>query len=306
MLASFAMDQFETQARRAVALVLVSAFLNSFGGLILRSVEQATEWQIVFFRAVSLSLALSVLIYWRRSAPGDRKPRRAGFWELVCGILFCNMQTLFIISLSNTTVANTTFTLSAAPIVTVFLARLALGEATSRGTWIVLLIGLLGVSLMVTDGLATGNILGDLAALGAMLSFVGFVVTLRIRRDVDMMPSLLIGGVLASLVSFGAVRGALGVPLHDLMLCLFWGGILSSVVLACFTVEARHLKGGVLTVLGLLATAKLPRVKPDPFYDKRFSAEQFGLAVRCRDRDVSELDALMRGHGAVEVELVER
>lgn len=246
------MDQLETQARRAVSLVLFSAVLNSFGGLILRSLDEASEWQIVFFRAVSLSVALSILFYVRRSAEGSRGLRGVGFWEIVCGVLFCNMQTLFIISLSHTTVANTTFTLSAAPIVTAVLARLALGEATSRGTWTVLLIGLLGVGLMVTDGLATGNIVGDLAALGAMLSFVGFVVTLRVRREVDMMPSLLIGGVLASLVSFGALRGDLGAPPKDILMCLFWGGMLSSVVLACFMMAARHLKGGVLTVLHML------------------------------------------------------
>jgi hypothetical protein len=70
--------------------------------------------------------------------------------------------------------------------------------------------------------------------------------------------------------------------------------------------ELTILFGGVLTVLGLFAVGRLPKVKLDAVYDKRFSAEDFGLAVRCRDRDVSELDALLRDHGAVEVRLVER
>ena len=70
--------------------------------------------------------------------------------------------------------------------------------------------------------------------------------------------------------------------------------------------ELTILFGGLMTVLGLFLIGKLPRLKLDDCYDKRFSAEDFGLAIRCRDRDVSEIDALLRAAGAVEVELVER
>jgi Alternative complex III, ActD subunit len=69
--------------------------------------------------------------------------------------------------------------------------------------------------------------------------------------------------------------------------------------------ELTILFGGVLTALGLFAVARLPRFRLDKTYDKRFSAEDFGLVVRCRERDVSEIDALMREHHAKEVNLVE-
>jgi hypothetical protein len=69
--------------------------------------------------------------------------------------------------------------------------------------------------------------------------------------------------------------------------------------------ELTILFGSLLTVLGLLRVAGLPSARPDPVYSARFSAEDFGVAVRCRDRDVVEIDALLRGHGAREVSLVE-
>ena len=237
------------QARRAIVLVLLSGFLNSFGGLILRSIEEASEWQIVFLRTGSFSIALFVYLFWGRSSGGIRSLRNVGLWGLICALFFCNMQTMFIISLSNTTVANTAFILSAAPIVTAFVARLVLGEVIRPGTWIILFIAAGGVGLMVAEGLATGSVLGDLAAVGCMLSLAGFVVTLRAKREVDMLPALVLGGLLASFVSFGAIGGDASVPARDLLLCLFWGAILSSVVLAFFTMAARHLKGAVVTVL---------------------------------------------------------
>ena len=69
--------------------------------------------------------------------------------------------------------------------------------------------------------------------------------------------------------------------------------------------ELTILFGGLLTALGLFLVGGLPATRLDSVYDARFSAEDFGVAVRCRDRDVSEIDALLRSHGAREVTLVE-
>ena len=69
--------------------------------------------------------------------------------------------------------------------------------------------------------------------------------------------------------------------------------------------ELTILFGGLMTALGLFIHAGLPRFKLDKNYSARFSAEEFGLVVTCRERDLSEIDALMRDHHATEVSLVE-
>ncbi|MEE8580430.1 MAG: quinol:electron acceptor oxidoreductase subunit ActD, partial [Myxococcota bacterium] len=68
--------------------------------------------------------------------------------------------------------------------------------------------------------------------------------------------------------------------------------------------ELTILFGGLLTALGLFIVGRLPRFTRDAAYSARFSAEDFGVAVRCPERDVAEVDGLMRAHGAVEVNLV--
>jgi hypothetical protein len=69
--------------------------------------------------------------------------------------------------------------------------------------------------------------------------------------------------------------------------------------------ELTILFGGVLTVLGLFVVARIPRIRLDKAYSARFSGEEFGLAVRCKERDVAEIDGLLRDHHATEVSLVE-
>jgi hypothetical protein len=72
--------------------------------------------------------------------------------------------------------------------------------------------------------------------------------------------------------------------------------------------ELTILFGGLATLLGLLIVGKLPYGsfgKSDKAYSARFSAEEFGLVVECKDRDVAEVDAMLRKHGAKEVTLVD-
>jgi hypothetical protein len=72
--------------------------------------------------------------------------------------------------------------------------------------------------------------------------------------------------------------------------------------------ELTVLFGGLATLLGLLVVGRLPYGrfgKPDKAYSPRFSAEDFGLVVECPERDVAEVEALLRSHHAVEVNLVE-
>jgi len=69
--------------------------------------------------------------------------------------------------------------------------------------------------------------------------------------------------------------------------------------------ELTILFGGLMTALGLFVVGGLPRFTRDKAYSPRFSSEELGVAVRCRDRDVSEVDALLRSHGAEEVTLVD-
>jgi hypothetical protein len=68
--------------------------------------------------------------------------------------------------------------------------------------------------------------------------------------------------------------------------------------------ELTILFGGIFTLLGLLAVGRLPSVRLGTGYSARFSAEEFGLVVEVPERDVAEVDGLLRTNAAKEVTLV--
>jgi hypothetical protein len=69
--------------------------------------------------------------------------------------------------------------------------------------------------------------------------------------------------------------------------------------------ELTILLGGFFTLFGLLIIGGLYPKSLDEHYDARFSAEDFGVVVRCDERDVAEVEQLMRSESAKEVSLVE-
>jgi hypothetical protein len=69
--------------------------------------------------------------------------------------------------------------------------------------------------------------------------------------------------------------------------------------------ELTILFGGILTLIGLLLVGRLYPRPLDRAYSARFSGEEFGVAVRCGDRDVAEIDALLRAQSAKEVTLLD-
>jgi hypothetical protein len=69
--------------------------------------------------------------------------------------------------------------------------------------------------------------------------------------------------------------------------------------------ELTILLGGLATFLGLMIVGRLAPKRLDAAYDKRFSAEEFGVAVHCEARDVEEIDSLMRQHTAKEVTVID-
>ena len=72
-----------------------------------------------------------------------------------------------------------------------------------------------------------------------------------------------------------------------------------------WSIPASFLFGGLLTALGLFVFGGLYPRKLDAVYSPRFSAEEFGIVVECRPRDVGEIDDFLRDMGAKEVNLVE-
>ena len=238
--------------RLALLLVIASGLANSLNGLIVRKMDSAGDWQIVFWRSLFLGMALCIVFAAQHGLRVGGAVRELRPWALLGSVAIATVNTSFILALTHTTVANAMFTLSASPFLTALLGWLVLRERVERGVWAGMAIALAGVGVMLWDGLGAGTLLGNGFALLAAFSFASFVVVLRKGRTVNMLPVVIIGIFLATLNAALMSGWDLAISLHDAGLLFVWGAVISGAVHAIFTWSSRYVPGAELTLLILI------------------------------------------------------
>jgi drug/metabolite transporter (DMT)-like permease len=148
--------------------------------------------------------------------------------------------------------------LSAIPFITAGLARVFLKERLERATLATMAVAAAGIFVMVAEGFGIGSVYGNAMALLTAVGFSSFAVIVRRNRQVDMLPTLLVSGAVVALVSLLARLDDLGISLHDLLLCILWGGVMSGLANWTFIIASRHLVAAEVTLFMLLEFALGP------------------------------------------------
>ena len=137
---------------KGVLLLAGAALCWSLGGILIRLVE-ASDWTIVFWRSLFMSLTLlTVLAIWtggRLAAPF----RAAGWKGMLSGAFMACAFICFVLSITRTTVANTLVTMSIMPFVAAILAWAMLKEPIRPRTWAAMALAALGLVVMFADSL---------------------------------------------------------------------------------------------------------------------------------------------------------
>ena len=236
----------------AITLVLASSVFNSINGLLLRSIEQASPWQIIAIRSGALAVALIgvFLVQQRREVFSAMRGLRP--WSLLGALMLGITNTAVVWSMTYTTIANTMFILSAIPFFTALLGWIFLSERVNPGLWAAMLAALAGIGVMLADGLGGGTLFGNALAVLAAFTFSCFVVVLRHGRHLNMLPIVILGSLMASGFSSAMAGFDLAVPARDFAIAFAWGGILSCVVHVLFVFGSRYIQGAELTLVVLL------------------------------------------------------
>ncbi len=239
--------------RKLSILLLITGSVGiSFGGLIMRNINNADPWQIAFYRALAFLFSITLILFHRYRFAIAKNIKKTGYPGMTGGFFLMLANLLFIQSFANTSVANTLFTLSSIPFITAILAFIFLKEKISLRTIIIMIFAFMGIFIMIKDGLETGGFYGNIIALSCAFSFSTFVIIIRKYKSIDMMPTSLISSVLLLTVSFVISLGNINIPIQDILLCFLWGGVLSGFVNSVFIFSTRFLFASEVTFFMLL------------------------------------------------------
>ena len=186
---------------QGVLLVLMAGVFWSTMGLGIRNIDEANVWQILFYRSTSLSIFLFVLISFRSRFKPIKTIKRSGIAGVVGGFALVVAFSGGIYSIQTTTVANASFLFASAPFFAAILGWLILRESVRHSTWIATIVAMVGIAVMVIDGISIGQMVGNVSALAAALGFAIFTIALRWKKLEDMLPAVFLAGIFAMVIS---------------------------------------------------------------------------------------------------------
>jgi drug/metabolite transporter (DMT)-like permease len=254
--------------------VLAAGALWSTVGLGVRLIEEATVWQILFYRSLSLTPLLFVVICLRSAGRPAAQIRKAGRPAVVAGLALVGAYSGGIVALQATTVANVMLLFASAPFFTALLGWMVLGEPVRRATGIAILVAVCGIAIMVSGDVSAGALGGNLCALGAAIGFAVFTVALRYGKTEDMMPSVFLSGLFAIAIT-GTMCLVQGLPfvlsVNDASIALAMGVFQVGAGLVLYTLGSKTVPAAELALLSMA------EVVLGPFWVWLFLGETAGL-----------------------------
>ena len=183
-------------------LIFLGALSLSFGGLIVKSFEGATLWQILFWRSLFFSLtilAFLIISYKGKTLKSFYVSGLPGFFGgIILSFGFCG----YVFAMYNTTVANTNFIISLQILFLSVFGYFFLKEKISATTLTSIILAMTGVLFMVGNSLSPGELSGNLAAFSMPIVFAILIIIIRKYPTVDMVPAQFVAGVSSCLVGF--------------------------------------------------------------------------------------------------------
>src|SRR5699024_1925025 len=187
---------------RGITIAACGTFIISFDALLVR-LAATTSWNVVFWRGLLMCLSLFIYLLVRgarrRWIPGNR---REAIVTLVLVLLFGANTALFVISVSNTLVANTVVILSSAPFFAALFSRLFLGERIRTRTWVAIGTAMAGVVVIFGGSIGSGTLFGDLCAIAVAVIIGTELTILRNYPGIDRITIICASGLVAALVAW--------------------------------------------------------------------------------------------------------
>ena len=231
-------------------LIFLGALSLSFGGLIVKSFEGATLWQILFWRSIFFSitvLTFLILTYKKNTFKAFYESGLPGFiGGIVLSFGFCG----YVFAMYNTTVANTNFIISLQILFLAIFGYFFLKEKISALTLASIILAMSGVFLMVGNSLTPGELSGNLAAFSMPITFAVLIIIVRKFPNVDMVPAQLVAGVCSCIIGY-LLSTKIMISTHDIFLGFLAGFFQVGFGFIFITIGARTTPSAMVGVIML-------------------------------------------------------
>ena len=231
-------------------LVFLGACSLSFGGMIVKSFEGSTLWQILFWRSLFFIVVVFLFLIISYKQKIFTVLIKSGIPGLFGGLILAVGFASYVFAMYNTTVTNTNFIIQTQTIFLAVFGYLFLKEKISKLTLISIILAISGIILMVGGSLSPGQMSGNIAAFIMPVSFAILIIIIRKYPDVDMIPLQLIAGIVAMSVGY-LVAGKINISSYDIFLGFLAGFFQLGFGFIFITIGARSTPSAIVGIIML-------------------------------------------------------
>ena len=245
-------------ARAGIAMVALAGVFWSLQGPVIRLIETANGPQIVFWRSIGQLVVMLGLVAVVNRGRVMSAFRLAGYRAVVGGLCHVAAGTCFVLGVLHTTVATVVFIMAASPLIAAGVAWLLLRERIEARTAGAMVAAVIGIAVMMSEGLVTGDVTGILFALVTTLGFAGIAVVARWGGGLNMLPAVCLGAAFTVAAGWIMSGGDVVVTFPDKIYALASGGLLTATGATLFLYGAKFVPAGVLAFLTLTEVVLAP------------------------------------------------
>ena len=238
-------------------LLLFGGFCLSWGGFIIRSFEEASVWQILLLRSVFFMIALIIFLVATYKKSTIKIIKDAGYPAVLGGLVMSLSFIAFVVSMSNTSVANVVFIISTQTMFLAIFGYFYLKEKISLISFFSIILAMTGIIVMVGDSLSSGSFFGNIVALAIPINFSIFVMIIRKNKNLDMVPAIFYSGVFS--IIYGLILSeSLVFSNHDILMGFLLGVPQLAFGFICITIGSRSTPSTTVGLLMLSETLFAP------------------------------------------------
>ena len=231
-------------------LVFIGAFCLSFGGLIVKSFEGATLWQILFWRSIFFSLVVGIFLLITHKKNFLKSFYNSGIPGLFGGIVLSIGYFSYVFAMYNTTVANTNFIIQTQVIFLAIFGYVFLKEKISKLTLTSIILAVAGIILMIGNNLSPGQLEGNIVAFIMPISFATLILIIRKYPNTDMIPLQFIAGLGALVIGY-LFSSKIIISAHDIFLGFLAGSLQVGLGFIFITIGARSTPSALVGIIML-------------------------------------------------------
>ena len=220
--------------------LLAAGFFLSFGGLLIRLIEDASTMQVTSYRSVTFSLMALLYIIIKFKSKTRQAFANIGTSGLLLALIIGTSNIFFVYGMSNTTVTNAVFLMSTGPLWAALASYFFLKKIVRLKTIIAITGSMIGIAVMFSQGLQSSNYLGNIIILGVPICFAFQLTLINKRSDIDYMPSTFLAGVLVLLVGVFTITDH-SINTRDLYIILFMGAFQVGLGFILITIGSRYI-----------------------------------------------------------------